>query len=207
MKIDSYSAKGIKQTSIILPKNLEEEINLELLAQAVHVYNDRAHLGKPKSKTRAEVNKTTRKIYRQKGTGSARHGAKSAPVFVGGGVSHGPKGVKRVLSLPQKMRKKALAIALTSKAKEKKLFAFDGLSSIKKSKEVKLILEKLGLGKTKVLFVTNGSLDNFNKAARNIKRCNVIAFAHINAYQVLMAQMILLDKDIFKPKRKKQNEN
>src|SRR3990167_4620035 len=95
-KADTYSSKGTKQEGVNLPKALfGEKQNDKLLAQAIHVYRDRQHLGNSKVKTRGEVTATTRKWYRQKGTGRARHGAVSAPLFVGGGVAHGPKGINR----------------------------------------------------------------------------------------------------------------
>ena len=109
-------------------------INKILLTQAIRVYTARRHPGLSKVKTRGEVIASTRKIYRQKGTGQARHGAISAPIFVGGGVAHGPKGVKRQLSLPKKMRRKALSIALSVKAKEGNLLVVEGISKLKKNK-------------------------------------------------------------------------
>src|SRR3989344_3759198 len=133
VKLDVYSAKGIKKGYANLPERFVEKENLPLLAQAIRVYEARLHPGLAKVKTRGEVIASTRKIYRQKGTGGARHGAKSAPIFVGGGVTHGPKGLKRILTLPAKMRKKALGTALSLKAKEEKVFVIDGVSGFKKS--------------------------------------------------------------------------
>lgn len=133
IKLNVYSQNGTKKTSINMPKDLIEKENRTLLAQAIRVYESGKHPGLSKVKTRGEVRASKRKIYRQKGTGQARHGAKSAPIFVGGGKAHGPKGVKRVLSLPRKMRQKALKIALSMKAGEKRLVVIDGVGSLKKN--------------------------------------------------------------------------
>src|SRR3990172_4724030 len=84
-------------------------------------------------------------MYRQKGTGRARHGAKSAPIFVGGGVAHGPKGIKRELSLPKKMVQKALHVSLALKAKDKKIVVVTGLKTLQKTKEAKKLINKLQL--------------------------------------------------------------
>src|SRR3990170_7427665 len=128
IKLTIYSAKGTRKGSTNLPKSFIEKENLALLSQAVRVYEDRKHPGLSKVKTRGEVTASTRKIYRQKGTGGARHGAISAPIFVGGGIAHGPKGVKRILSLPKKMRKKALISSLNWKLKDSELFVIDGFT-------------------------------------------------------------------------------
>src|SRR3972149_1654690 len=144
VKLDVYSAKGIKKGSTNLPERFVEKENLPLLAQAIHVYEARLHPGLAKVKTRGEVIASTRKVYRQKGTGGARHGAKSAPIFVGGGVAHGPKGVKRTLTLAKGMRAKALDLALSLAAKEEKVFVVSGLAKVTKTGEVAHVLAKIG---------------------------------------------------------------
>src|SRR3972149_10400244 len=126
LKVNTYSLKGTKLTPTSLPKAWETAVNLNLLAQAIHVYEDRSHNALAKAQTRAEVERTKKKWYRQKGTGGARHGAKSAPIFVGGGVAHGPRPVKRELTLPKKMARQAFSVALTLKAKEGKVLGLKG---------------------------------------------------------------------------------
>lgn len=204
VKVDLYSAKGNKKGSFNLPGGFSEKANMKLLAQAVRVYEDRLHPGLSKVKTRGEIALSTRKIYRQKGTGGARHGAKSAPIFVGGGVAHGPKGIKRELHLPSKMRQKALRVALGIKIKGGNLAVVDLLSSLKKTKEVKDLLEKIKDGKnSKFTFVL--SYENKDKILilRNIEDMKVIGFSNLNAYQVFNGGLILMDKEIFAVKAKK----
>ena len=204
-KANVYSAKGIKKGSYSLPQIFGEKENLNLLAQAVRVYEDRKHLGLAKAKTRADVERTKKKVYAQKGTGGARHGARSAPIFVGGGVAHGPKGVKRVLSLPAKMRKKALAVALSLKAKEGEVVLVDGISSFKKTSDVQNLLNKVGKEKKVSRFTFILSEENWPiaRVIENIKEANVVPFKSLNVSSVFYGGILVFDKGIFvKPRVK-----
>lgn len=207
MKLNVYSVKGVKKTSVNLPKNFQEKENLVLLAQALRVYEAGRHPGLSKTKSRGEVTASKRKIYRQKGTGRARHGAKSAPIFVGGGVTHGPRGVKRKLDLPKKVRRKALKIALTLKSKDGQLLVIDGLSKLKKTKEAADLLDKITRKEIKV--GKNGrftfALSDENKKAilplRNIKNVNITKFSDLNAYLVYYGGTLMLDSDALNRKK------
>ncbi|MFQ5444682.1 MAG: 50S ribosomal protein L4, partial [Nitrospinales bacterium] len=112
-KINIYSPVSKTVSTLNLPKDFDEPLNEKLLAQAIHVYRFLSHQGKSKTLTRGEVARTTQKWYRQKGTGRARHGARSAPIFVGGSKAHGPKDLKKNITLPKKMRIKALKNVLS----------------------------------------------------------------------------------------------
>lgn len=200
IKVKTYSAKGIKQAEVSLPKQFEEKENKSLLSQAIHVYRDRAHIGLSKTKTRGEVARTTKKWYRQKGTGGARHGARSAPIFVGGGVTHGPKLERRVLNLPDKMKNKALNIALSLKAKEGKIVVVGGLSTLNKTREVAKLIEKFKNKDKKIrkfTFVLSEGNSINTKIFRNISNISIKMFASINAYDVYFGGMLVFDKDIF----------
>ena len=182
-----------------MPKALfGEKQNDKLLAQAIHVYRDRQHLGNSKVKTRGEVTATTRKWYRQKGTGRARHGAVSAPLFVGGGVAHGPKGVKKQLSLPKKMRQKALALALSAKAKDGKVVVITGLEILTKTKEAQKLLTKVGKGAKKFTLALADKSAGAVKAFRNISNVNIVFFSDLNAHSVYFGGTILVDKEALK---------
>ncbi len=116
---------GKVDESLELPKEIfAVNSSPALLAQYVRVYL--AGLFKPTSKTkgRSEVEGSTRKIYRQKGTGRARHGDIKAPIFVGGGIAHGPLNIRKVLKINKKMRRKALFVALSEKLKNKQIILF-----------------------------------------------------------------------------------
>lgn len=202
-KVSSYTAKGVKGQGVSLPKDFSEKENLLLLAQAIRVYESEKHPGLSRTKTRAEVAISKAKIWRQKGTGRARHGARSAPIFVGGGTTHGPKGVKRRLTLPKKMRKKALNIALTQKANVGKVIVVSGLSSLKKTKEAANLLNKIARNekyKEGVKF-TFGLSDGGNQARlalRNLKNASVLRFSDLNAYSVYFGGIIVIDKEALK---------
>lgn len=136
-KVSLYNIKTGKTTKVTLPKEFSAKENKALLAQALHVYRANSHTGSSRVKSRGEVARTTAKWFRQKGTGHARHGARSAPIFVGGGVAHGPKGTSVSLTLPSKMRKKARDVALSMKAKNENVMVVDGLSTLKNTKSAK----------------------------------------------------------------------
>ena len=106
-KIDLYTIKGVKSGDLTLPKSFDEEINMNTLAQALRIYEERAHPGLRNTKTRSEVNRTTKKVYKQKGTGGARHGSRRANLFVGGGVVFGPRPDRRMLNISDKLKIKA----------------------------------------------------------------------------------------------------
>lgn len=205
-KVKVYS-KTKKATSFSLPKIFGEKENMTLLAQAIRVYADRKKPRRGKVKTRGEVVASTRKIWRQKGTGRARHGALSAPIFVGGGKAHGPRGDKRELNLPKKMKKKALSIALSLKAKENQVFLIDEVSKIKKTKEAQKLIDKVIKAelKEKAPNKITICLDAKNKEAqiyfRNIKNVDTFSFDDLNAYKVFYGGILLIDKKALSPKK------
>lgn len=206
-KASVYSAKGIKRPAITLPKIFSEKENKVLLAQAIRVYENRLHPGLSKTKRRGEVIASTRKIWRQKGTGRARHGARSAPIFVGGGKAHGPTGLKRQLALPKKMRQKALNVALSLKARNGRIIVVDNISSLKKTKEGQDFINKIVSKEKKVgkdqrfTFVLADGNSEARLALRNIEGVEVEAYRNLNAYQVFFGGVLIFDKDIFKVKK------
>jgi large subunit ribosomal protein L4 len=207
LKVNNYSIKGAKSESFSLPKEFGEKVNMDLLSQAIRVYEQKAHPGLAKAKTRAEVIRTKKKWYRQKGTGGARHGARSAPIFVGGGAAHGPRPVKRELSLPEKMRRKALNVAFSLKNENKEIVAVSGLSKINKTKDIQGLLKKLNKDYPKAkkyTFALSEANLGIKKALKNLKDTNICAFKNLNAYSVIFGGLIILDKDIFEKKKAKK---
>lgn len=202
MKVDTYTATGTKVTATDLPKEMGKDVNMHLLAQAVRVYENRLHTGVSRSKTRGEVTASTRKIYRQKGTGRARHGALSAPIFVGGGKAHGPTGNKRSLSMPKKMRRRALQSALNLKAKNKELIFVSGISKIKKTKEAANLLTKIYQNQSRYTVALASQNQEQEVFFRNIKNVNIIPFSALNAYQVFRGGALIVDKDVLKNEKK-----
>lgn len=207
MKAKVYTIKGEAKEDISLPKEYGEKFSEALLEQAIRVYEDGTHFGLARVKTRNEVNKTRKKLYKQKGTGGARHGARSAPIFVGGGVAHGPKGVKRILDLPFRMKKKATLAALAFKFENKGAVLVTGIEKIEKTSDaVKMVnaLRKIFEVKSKVLIVLSGESVNLNRFFRNIKNIEVVNFSSLNPFLIMRKSLILVENNIFKLKVEKK---
>ena len=205
IKVSTYSSTGTKGTDTTLPKRYETPVNDVLLAQALRVYEWRSHTGLSKTKSRGEINLTKSKWYRQKGTGRARHGAKSAPIFVGGSKAHGPKGVKRQLSLNKDMRVKSLNVALSLKAKDKDVVIVSGISNVKKTKEAQILINKIsdkhkGKKKIRVTFVLSEENRPVQLALRNLKDVGVLYARNLNAYDVYFGGLLIVDKDALEAK-------
>lgn len=199
LSVPVYSLTGKSTGEMSLPKEIfGVEINQNLLVQALRVYSTNQKTQPGSTKGRGEVEGSTAKIYRQKGTGRARHGAIRAPIFVGGGIVFGPKPRKTRLDLPKKMKKAALISALSSKMADKKISGISGLEKASgKTKEVVGFLRKL-TGQDKnlnSLIVTAGKTDNVSRAVKNIASVNTIPANMINAYEVLKHEFLLITKE------------
>lgn len=194
MSVGVLGLDGKSSGQITLPKEIfGAEVNTNLLAQAIKVYstNRQSHHGH--TKTRGEVNLTTAKWFRQKGTGRARHGAKSAPIFVGGGVAMGPRARKVTLDLPEKMKKAALVSALSQRMKEGEVAAVGGLEKATgKTKEIAGFLKKME--KSSVLIISDKS-GNAARASRNLSKVSFLTVEQLNAYEVIRHQSVVLTKE------------
>lgn len=167
--------------------------NKVLLAQAVRVYLARQRSAQADVKTRSEVNKTTKKLYRQKGTGGARHGARSAPLFVGGGSAHGPKANENYeLSLSKKMARAALLSALSDKAKSGKIILADIEGVEPKTKTLNAFLRKTISGPATIV---HAGSRNLLRAARNLGNVEIERVETLNTYQVLNSKTLVLTKE------------
>jgi large subunit ribosomal protein L4 len=196
---DVLDLKGNIVGSLSLPEEIfGAKVNKTLMAQAVRVYLANQRLGTLSTKSRGEVVGSTRKIYRQKGTGRARHGGIRAPIFVGGGVAHGPKPRDFSLSLPQKMKRAALFSALTLQRLEGNMKIITGLENLEpKTKAFAQVLKNLSLVKKrkKILLVLPEKIENIQKAARNIEGVTYVLANQLNTYDVLNAGTLLFMKD------------
>jgi large subunit ribosomal protein L4 len=200
MKVQIYSNKGKKLEEVEFPNSLVAKPVANLVAQALYVLENRLHKGTSKAKTRAEVSYSTKKIYRQKGTGGARHGDKKAPIFVGGGVAHGPSGVKRRLNLSSSLRRLATRMCLGQKIAENAVCLVDGISSLSKTKEAASLLRtiaedmrKSSVGKVRV-FLGDDKKES-SKYFRNIKDVEVSYWSNRNARDIYLSNMLVIDKD------------
>jgi len=149
--------------------------------------------GTHKTKTRGEVDRTTKKWYRQKGTGSARHGARSAPLFVGGGKAMAPVVRSHAFDLPKKVRAAGLKHALSSKARDAKLIVVDEASVPEvKTKALAQRLAKLNAGK---MLIVDGAFDEkFERSARNLADVVLVPVGGLNVYDVLRRDTLVLTK-------------
>ncbi len=164
------------------------------MSQAVRVFLANQRSAHAKTKSRGEVNRTKHKAHRQKGTGLARHGAKSAPIYVGGGIAHGPRGIENYkLQLSQKMRKLALISSLSSKAEERNIVVADVENITPKTKNIFSILTKVGIV-GRVALVHNGS-KNLVLAARNIDSVESVPAIQLSSYHVLSNKTLVLTKE------------
>lgn len=198
MKIPVFDVNGKETEKIDLPGIFDTKINQALLAQAVRVYLANQRQGTAKTKTRGEVEGSTRKIYKQKGTGHARHGSNRAPIFRKGGIAFGPQPREYRLDLPQKMRKAALISALVSKIQDNTITVIDGLDKVSdKTKEMVKVFRNLKLkpDEEKILFVLDKTLKNILLAARNIDNTTITGPNFLTAYNVLNNKKVLFTKD------------
>src|SRR3990167_1083199 len=194
LKARVYSLKATKLEDVSLPKEFGMEANLPLLAQAVRVYEERSHIGLADTQTRADVNRTTKKVYKQKGTGGARHGARSAPIYVGGGRAHGPKNFENYkLELPKKMARLAFISSLSDKVTNKKLSVALDLEGIEpKTKNLNTFLKKAGFKK---LTLVHSGKENIFRAGRNIENLSLVRAQELSTYDVIKASNLVLTQE------------
>lgn len=197
MQLVAIDKTGKKEKLSVKKEVFAVEPNMPLLAQAARVYIARQHTGSKKVQTRSQVSLTKSKWYRQKGTGNARHGAKSAHIFVGGGVAHGPSGVQaKSLKLSKTLKTKALQSALSLQAKN--IFVSDDIAKLKgKTKEAVALLDKV-LPEKKLLIVVKEKKDAVSRALQNIQRVSLISAAELNTLHVLNSQAILMTTEAVK---------
>lgn len=168
------------------------DVNTALLAQAVRVYLANQREGGARSKTRGMVEGSTRKIYRQKGTGKARHGSIRAPIFVGGGVVFGPVSRDYHLKMTKQMKRGALVSALSSRKAD--IIVVDGLEAMgAKTKVIVEALKLVGATEKMLLVVAQGSTDLI-RAARNIKGVDIIGAKDLHPYAVITHKKIVFTK-------------
>jgi large subunit ribosomal protein L4 len=202
MKLTVLNTTG-KNTNLTVKDEVFGSLHPIILTQAVRVYRANQRQSTSKTKTRSEVNRTTRKWYRQKGTGNARHGAKDANIFVGGGVSHGPTGLENwKLKLTTVLKKKSLTAALSAQVKNIAIVKeIDTLTG--KTKEAYQLLtaavakfgdKKLSFDRTKLLVIVDEKTQIVKQALRNLPRVELISASQVNAYYIAKADKIIMTK-------------
>lgn len=195
LRVSVVGLDGKAAGSVTLPiQYFGQKPNSQLMAQAVRVYLANQRAGHASTKTRGEVEGSTRKIYKQKGTGKARHGSIRAPIFVGGGIVFGPRPRDYSLSIPQKMRKVALASALTSQLKKQNIIVVSGLSDVAKTKVIAGALTAVGATR-KTLLVTAKDAGTVVRAGRNIEDVDILPVSDLNTYSILMHGKVVFMKE------------
>jgi len=204
MKIDSISINDKVTTFEISEKIFSSEINNKLIVQVL--YSQIANL-KPrlaKTKQRNEIIGSTAKIYAQKGTGNARHSSKKAPIFVGGGIAHGPKGnVYKVRKINKKEKKSSLISAISQKTKDKNLIIFEDVKDkINKTKEFNKFLKKNKINNA-LIVVDLKTKKNIELSARNIADIKLIDAYYLSTYDILKYKQIMFTKSSTKELEKR----
>ena len=171
------------------------QVRQDILARVVKWQLAKRRAGTHDTKTRSEIVGSTTKIYRQKGTGRARHGARKAPIFRGGGIAHGPHPRSHAHDLPKKVRRLGLKSALSAKAAEGKLIVLDAAAlDTPRTREAQKKLDALGVNDA--LVVAGGELDpNFSLAVRNIVGIDVLPQIGANVHDILRHDQLVLTKD------------
>ncbi len=193
MKVPVYNMAGKKVDDVNLSATVfEAKINRGLMHQALVRQMANARLGTHKAKGRSEVNRTTAKAYRQKGTGNARHGSRRAPIFVGGGVAHGPTPRKYTKKMPRRMRRAALRSALSVKAESGDIIILDDVTlNTPKTKEILTLVENVAGGSSALLLLAERN-ENVEKSARNVEDVKTLRAGYLNIRDLLGYDKILV---------------
>ena len=193
MKIPVYNMAGQEVDSVELPSSIfEAKINRDLMHQALVRQMANARLGTHKTKSRGEVRLTGAKAYRQKGTGNARHGSRRAPIFVGGGVAHGPRPRKYTKKMPRKMRRAALRSALSAKARDEEILLLDDISlDAPKTKAMAALLEQLQVEDSALLLLAEEN-ENVERSARNLADVKTLRANYLNIRDLLGYDKIVM---------------
>lgn len=172
------------------------EVHEHLLWEAVKWQLAKRRAGTASTKRMGEVRGTSKKIWKQKGTGQARHGARKAPIFVGGGSVFGPKPRDYEYDMPRKAKKAALRAALSLRASEQKIVVLDNFSTDGKTKSVAAAIKALGGNKT--LLVDAKTNENLVRGARNLASSQWLAPEGLNVYDILRHDTLVLTQDAAK---------
>jgi large subunit ribosomal protein L4 len=194
MKLDVIKLDGGSAGSVDLGDEIFGlEPRADILHRVVRWQRARAQQGTHKAKTRSETSYSTKKIYRQKGTGGARHGDRNAPIFRKGGVYKGPVPRSHAHDLPKKIRKLGLKHALSAKAREGSLVVLDEATASGKTGELAKQVRELGW--KRALVIDGAQVDEgFARAAKNIEGLDVLPSIGANVYDILKRDTLVLTK-------------
>jgi large subunit ribosomal protein L4 len=193
MKVPVRNMAGSEVNSVELPADIfEAKINIGLMHQYVVMQHSNARLGTKKVKGRGEINRTHAKWYRQKGTGRARHGSRSAPIFVGGGRAHGAQEHNYTRKMPQKMRHAALRSALSALARDGQLVLVDTLTiEAPKTKLMAAVLNAI-VGDASVLVLLPERDTNIESSVRNLTDAQTLNAMYMNVRDLLKYDRVII---------------
>ncbi len=197
VKANLYDFSGDLKGKIDLPEALfGGDVNQSVLYDVVRMYRANRRSGSAKTKERGEVRFSNAKPYRQKGTGRARAGRRSSPIWRGGGTVFGPKPRDYGYSVPKKVKRLALKSALADKGRGEKVSVVEGLSMEEpKTRRFAEFLRSTGLGGSKILFITESFDNNIYRSMRNIAGIEFVVSTNINAYEIIKADTLLLTRE------------
>tara|TARA_Y100000816_G_scaffold53102_1_gene34124 strand:- start:426 stop:1049 length:624 start_codon:yes stop_codon:yes gene_type:complete len=205
MKIEKINLDGKKDSIEILDSIISAKINKKLVSNLLYKTNANYKGRKAKTKQKNEITGSTSKIYAQKGTGNARHASRKAPIFVGGGIAHGPKGEDKykVRKINKSEKKKSISSLITEKNNEKNLIVFaDFKNEIKKTKEMNKILEKFK-AKNSLIILDKISKDKIMRSVKNIPNIKVTDVNHFSSYDVIKFKKIIFTETSVRELEKK----
>jgi large subunit ribosomal protein L4 len=205
MKLDKLHLDGKKDSIEVLDKIFSAKINKKLVSSVLYKTNANYKGRHAKTKQQNEISGSTAKIYAQKGTGGARHASRKAPIFVGGGIAHGPKGElsykKRKLNKSEK--KLSVASLITEKNKNKNLLIFSDFNNeIKKTKEMHSIIKKFEIANSLIILDKN-SKDKIEKSVRNIPNVKVTDVNHFSSFDIIKFKKVVFTESSIKELEKR----
>ena len=205
MKIDKLDLNGKTDSIEVLDKVFSAKINNKLVSNVLYKTNANYKGRHAKTKQQNEVSGPTSKIYAQKGTGNARHASRKAPIFVGGGIAHGPKGQlaykKRKLNKIEK--KQSITSLISQKIKNNKLLVFSDFNSeIKKTKDMNIIIKKFEITNS-IIILDKSSKEKIEKSIRNIPNVKVTDINHFSAYDIIKFEKIVFTESSVKELEKR----
>ena len=206
MKLPLLNIDGAKSDTIeVSDKLVKLKVNHKLIKFVIDWQLNHAKPRTAKVKQRNEIKGSTKKIVPQKGGGGARHASKKAPLFVGGGVAHGPKGETKYKTRKLNKSEKKLSIAslISEKNKAKNLIVFNDFSKeIKKTKEMNILLNKFQ-AKNSLIILDKNSKDKIFKSARNIASIKVTDINHFSAFDIIKFKKIIFTETAIKELEKR----
>ena len=205
MKIEKINIDGKKDTIEVLDQIFSSKISHKTISNVLYKLNANFKGRKAKTKQRNEITGSTSKIYSQKGTGNARHSSKKAPIFVGGGIAHGPKGQDNYKNrkLNKSEKKMSIASLITEKNKSNNVIIFDDFGKkIEKTKEMFELLKKFDANNS-LLIVDTKSKDNILRSTKNIPNVKLTDANHFSAFDLLKYKKIIFTESSVKELEKR----